>query len=382
MVLVVEKTTFGVIHLPLVELAVNTTATPKLNVVPTQSLKNKNALSMSAAVNLVTNKMDLNYSSYDEKYGGCANFKRPYNSGTSAKKRSIGYYESRANTLACQVVAPEDLNLDGFTSMNSAFAFFDPKTFQVTPMDGNSASLYSCFTALNERKPDHDAFINRIIQFMDTYGFDLDWEYPGSDDCGCQGAVTGSCEWRGYRGAGLSCIGECAKGEIELTTNTNSHDSKKGDLNCNGGMQSYCCASFQFTSLNLDDIAGAEDALKQAAEDAAIQVAIEVAAKAFCRVAVPALLAPLEAIKAVIPIFGEIADLVEMAATPGIIQGCIEGIKKAGKAEEMSFIEEIQKPTVQERQPTNLQGIAPNVPIGVMAPVNFLIGTSMSINLR
>ena len=58
----------------------------------------------------------------------------------------------------------------------------------------------------------------------------------------------GTCQWRGYRGAGLSCIGGCAAGETELTTNTNSHESKKGDKNCHGGLQSFCCANFHPTS--------------------------------------------------------------------------------------------------------------------------------------
>lgn len=76
-----------------------------------------------------------------------------------------------------------------------------------------------------------------------------------------------------------------------------------------------------------------EDAAKAAAEAAAEQAALDIAAKAFCRVAVPALLAPLELLEDLIPIFGEIADLVEIAATPAIIQGCVDGIEKEGKSE-------------------------------------------------
>ena len=47
----------------------------------------------------------------------------------------------------------------------------------------------------------------------------------------------------------------------------------------------------------------------------------------------PALLAPLELLEDAIPIIGEIADIAEIAATPAIIQGCVKGIEKAGKAE-------------------------------------------------
>lgn len=58
---------------------------------------------------------------------------------------------------------------------------------------------------------------------------------------------VGSCQWRGYRGAGLSCIGGCADGETEVGKNTNSHTDKKGDKNCHGGTQSYCCTGFKAT---------------------------------------------------------------------------------------------------------------------------------------
>ena len=53
------------------------------------------------------------------------------------------------------------------------------------------------------------------------------------------------------------------------------------------------------------DVSGdAADAAKDAAEAAAEQAALDLAAKAFCRVAVPALLAPLELAEDLIPIIG------------------------------------------------------------------------------
>lgn len=70
-------------------------------------------------------------------------------------KRTIGYYESWANSDSrkCQKVALEDLNLDGFTRMNFAFSFFDPSSFEITPLDSNGASLYSRFPALKSKNP-------------------------------------------------------------------------------------------------------------------------------------------------------------------------------------------------------------------------------------
>ncbi|KAI4089159.1 MAG: hypothetical protein LQ339_008601 [Xanthoria mediterranea] len=83
----------------------------------------------------------------------------------------------------------------------------------------------------------------------------------------------------------------------------------------------------------------AKDAAKRAAEGVAENAALDLAPKAFCRVAVPALLAPLELLEDLIPIIGEIefrseiADLAEIAATPAIIKACVKGIEKEGKAE-------------------------------------------------
>lgn len=79
-------------------------------------------------------------------FGGCGDVDRPSCSGNSISKRTIGYYEAWANTRPCDVVSPEDLNLNGFTHINFAFAFFDPSTFEIAPMDTASGKLYSRFT--------------------------------------------------------------------------------------------------------------------------------------------------------------------------------------------------------------------------------------------
>ena len=612
------------------------------------------------------------YPTCDTKYGGCGGVKRPScGGGSSVSKRTIGYYESWASSDSrkCQKVAPEDLNLDGFTHMNFAFSFFDPSSFEIVPMDSNGASLYSRFTALKSKKsslqtwisvggwsftdpgPTQTAFsemtsssgnrrrfINGLIKFMDTYGFDgidLDWEYPGADDRGgksqdtanyvslaaelraafgtkygismtlptsywylqhfdllgiqksvdwfnlmaydlhgiwdaqskfvgpyiaphtniteidlgldllwrsgvdpakvvmgqgwygrsftlkdpscnkpngvceftggakagpcsnaagildleeiddiisknslkpihdekaavkwitwdsdqwvsyddtdtfaqkkdfansrclgglmvwamdqvdqtksnglgpapavtppqqsnanqmsvdqqagltCQaspcgvscppgtnavtqmngqpgqlsttdrcpknkyqtlccldGTQTGKCQWRGWKGVGLPCVSGCKDGETEVSQNTNNHNSKKESQTCNGGLQSYCCAGFK-SGLSKDQLENdAGDFAKAAAEAAAAQAALDIAAKAFCRIAVPALLAPLELAEDLIPVAGEIADAIELAATPAIIEGCVKGIEKEGKAEFKVFGKEhtldINKPT-------------------------------------
>ncbi|KAH5753411.1 hypothetical protein HBI88_215530 [Parastagonospora nodorum] len=586
-------------------------------------------------------------------FGGCGPAKRPScGGGTSANKRTVGYYESWSNTRKCSSVAPEDLNLNGFTHINFAFAFFDPSSFQIAPMDGKTGALYNRFTGLKSTNqglktyisvggwsftdpgPTRTAFstmagssqnrgkfISGLMSFMNEYGFDgvdLDWEYPQADDRGgaevdrdnyvalvkqmrsafgskygitvtlptsywylqhfdlaglqpnvdwfnlmsydlhgiwdaqskaigpyiaphtniteidlgldllwragvdpknvvlgqgwygrsftlkdsscnlpngvCQfsgganpgpcsnaagildlqeikdivsknnlnptwdkvagvkwitwdsnqwvsyddddtfqqkrdfsnkrclggtmvwamdqvdqkadnglapasgvttadqedakqksgdlaagiscyttdcnvacmkstnqvaqmngqpgqlstndrcakgqyrnlccasGTTMGKCQWRGYRGVGLSCMGGCADGETEVVKDTNNHVKKK-DQDCAGGLQSFCCKGFK-PALNFGDLGKlAADAAKAAAVAAAEQAALDVAAKAFCRIAVPALLLPLELAEDLIPIIGEILDIAEIAATPALIQLCVKGVEKEGKAE-------------------------------------------------
>jgi chitinase len=93
-------------------------------------------------------------------------------------------------------------------------------------------------------------------------------------------------------------------GETELVTDTNNHNGKK-DQTCNGGLQSYCCAGFKPPPTKSELAQKAAEAAKDAAEAAAEQLALDIAAKAFCRVAVPALLAPLELVEDLIPFVGE-----------------------------------------------------------------------------
>lgn len=159
----------------------------------------------------------------------------------------------------------------------------------------------------------------------------------------------GKCHWRGFKGVGLPCTSGCATGETKVSENTNHHE-KKSDQTCNGGLQSYCCAGFKPAPSKAQLKKDAADAAKAAAEAAAENAALDIAAKAFCRVAVPALLLPLELAEDLIPIFGEIADLVEIAATPAIIEGCVKGVEKGGKAEFKVFG---KKHTLDINKPTN-----------------------------
>ncbi|KAF2472768.1 killer toxin alpha/beta, partial [Lindgomyces ingoldianus] len=155
-------------------------------------------------------------------YGSCGDSPRPSCAGgDSTSERTIGYYESWSTTRACDKRSPEDIDLTPFTHLNFAFAFFDPKSFEMTPMSSGDSDLYKRFTSLKLKKPalqtwisvggwsfndptnvpntrtafsdmvatsrSRQAFISSLGRFMQTYNFDgvdLDWEYPAADDRG------------------------------------------------------------------------------------------------------------------------------------------------------------------------------------------------------
>ncbi|KAK0630523.1 glycoside hydrolase superfamily [Bombardia bombarda] len=141
---------------------------------------------------------------------------QPHCTGNSISKRIIGYYEGWSLTKSCGTMTPEQIPLGVYTHLNYAFAFIDPVTFNVAPMDSFVASLYKDVTALKRRSPGlqvwisiggwsfndpgstattfsdlaasdeaQKAFFSSLISFMTSNGFDgvdLDWEYPGADD--------------------------------------------------------------------------------------------------------------------------------------------------------------------------------------------------------
>ena len=155
-------------------------------------------------------------------FGGCGPVDEPScGNSLSAVGRTIGYYEGWSSTRACDKRLPSDLDVTGLTHVNFAFAYFDPATFEITPMTASDIPLYSQFTALKKSKASlrtwisiggwsfNDAtntpntqkafsdmasssanrgkFISSLIKFMRTYSFDgvdIDWEYPGAPDRG------------------------------------------------------------------------------------------------------------------------------------------------------------------------------------------------------
>ena len=155
----------------------------------------------------------------------------PSCSGSSAGSgRRIGYYESWADDSSsriCDLRSPDDILLVGLTHLNFAFSFFDPTTFEISPMTSAAAKLYNSFSSLKQKRPGLETwisvggwsfnddgnspdtrtafsnmvssssnrakFIAALQNFMQSYGFDgvdIDWEYPAATDRGGVAADT------------------------------------------------------------------------------------------------------------------------------------------------------------------------------------------------
>lgn len=145
-------------------------------------------------------------------------------SGGNVQKRVIGYYEAWNWKKKCIGMSMEDIPVDGLTHIYYSFAYIQPNTYKIVPMqdekDGSlTTETFTEFTALKRKNPSLRAvvalggwtfndnhtvwqpvfsdlastsakratFVSELVKFMDRYGFDgvdIDWEYPGAGDRG------------------------------------------------------------------------------------------------------------------------------------------------------------------------------------------------------
>lgn len=91
----------------------------------------------------------------------CGSPDRP-NGGGDVRDRIIGYYESWADTKdPCGQMTAEQIPVDGLTHVNFAFAYIDPDSGDIIPMDdGEGTSLFQRVTNIKLRKPDLKVWVS------------------------------------------------------------------------------------------------------------------------------------------------------------------------------------------------------------------------------
>ncbi|KAJ4003710.1 hypothetical protein NW766_012161 [Fusarium irregulare] len=192
---------------PTVEKDALRTALRQQNAASLQRRATRNVPSMFAAANFCTGKCQSN----------CGTPKVPAGKSTRpVREKVIAYYE------AC--FQPAQIPINSVTHVNFAFAYIDPKTFQITTMDSqtpeslfktitsiksmksglgdpvevwvaiggwtfsnNHTDTQPVFTEISKNEANRQRFANNAVAFMMTYGFDgidIDWEYPGATDRG------------------------------------------------------------------------------------------------------------------------------------------------------------------------------------------------------
>ncbi|EAT83645.1 hypothetical protein SNOG_08477 [Parastagonospora nodorum SN15] len=121
----------------------------------------------------------------------------------------VGYYEGWAKSRPCNVFWPEQIPIGVYTHINFAFAVIDPKTFKIAPSSEGDINIYKRLVLLKQQDPNlkvyiavggwafndpgptattfsdlaasvprQKVFMESLLAFMSTYGFDgidLDW---------------------------------------------------------------------------------------------------------------------------------------------------------------------------------------------------------------
>ncbi|KAI1381148.1 family 18 glycosyl hydrolase [Hypoxylon crocopeplum] len=145
-------------------------------------------------------------------------------SGGDVTKVVIAYVEAwqiitNGDTSSCAQRLLSWIPIDSITHLNVAFGYIQRDSFEIRPIDGTDISIFQAITNLKQQAPglkiwlslggwtysdngtdtqpvwgdltsttaNRAQFIDNLVQFMLTWGFDgvdLDWEYPGASDRG------------------------------------------------------------------------------------------------------------------------------------------------------------------------------------------------------
>ncbi|KAL3453554.1 hypothetical protein BJX65DRAFT_302452 [Aspergillus insuetus] len=163
----------------------------------------------------------------DDPLESCqSNCDQPESGGSNGdvQKRIIGYYEAWNHKKRCIGMNIQDIPVTSLTHIYYSFAYIEPETFRIVPMnddggDSVSADTFTEFADMKRKNPalkavvalggwtfndnhtiwqpvfsdivsseaNRKRFTSEIMAFMARYGFDgvdIDWEYPGAGDRG------------------------------------------------------------------------------------------------------------------------------------------------------------------------------------------------------
>ena len=96
-------------------------------------------------------------------------------SGT-AKGRRVGYCQGwNTRERKCDKVSPGQINTRGLTHLFYSFAFFNPTTFEVEPMNNGDIPLYGEFTSLKRNGLQTWIAIGGVITSSSQYPLRLAW---------------------------------------------------------------------------------------------------------------------------------------------------------------------------------------------------------------
>ncbi|OJK02479.1 glycoside hydrolase family 18 protein [Aspergillus aculeatus ATCC 16872] len=123
---------------------------------------------------------------------GCDAVVEPSCNGDSSNAIYVGYYESWNYEHACDVLLPENIDVDPWTHIYYSFAGIDGGSDTITSTHDRDEEFWPKLTALKQKRSSLKTFISvggwdlggEVFSNMkyDLDGIDIDWEYPAASD--------------------------------------------------------------------------------------------------------------------------------------------------------------------------------------------------------